>query len=41
MPMRKVATAPDVFIASLPDDIQGTMTELDTIVTSLPPRRTS
>ena len=39
MPMRKVATAPDVFIASLPDDVRGTMIELDSIVTSCLPGR--
>jgi len=39
-PMKKVDTPPDEFLGSLPDEIRGPMTELDTIITSCLPGRT-
>lgn len=39
-PVRKVETRPDEFLRSLPDEIGGTMTGLDAIITSCLPGRT-
>ncbi len=38
--MEKVDTPPDEFLASLPDETRGPMTELDAIITSCLPGRT-